>query len=149
MMNLGFTTCNYSWQKSISIILTALEFFTDIVFGLICVLRWAFSALTLRKLFCSHVFDDGHNRRFSNPCSGAQFTCVAMVVPNQRIDFFWGLHCRCNGWYAAAGPNTNFLFTSLKTTGPASELTFMESSPYTFLRRLLISIGLEPCAVRK
>jgi hypothetical protein len=42
------------------------------------------------------------------------------VVPNQRINFLCSLHCRCRGWSAAAGPITNFLFTSLKTTGPAS-----------------------------
>ena len=47
----------------------------------------------------------------------------------------------------AARSVTYVIFTALKTTDPASDPTPMASS-YTLFRRLWISIGLEPSAVR-
>ena len=126
MMNLGFTTYNYSWQKSISLFLTALEFFTDFFSG------W-------------FVF---YGERFRHlPCAGfsvAMFSMTAItadfpnpVVVHSSLMLRWLSRISASTFSvvcivaAAAVPVINFLFTSLKTTGPASELTFMESSPYT------------------
>jgi hypothetical protein len=55
-LNLGFLTSNYSWQRSISILLIALENSAQMLFRAIWCLRWAFLAPTLCKLSCTQVF---------------------------------------------------------------------------------------------
>ena len=65
-----------------------------------------------------------------------------------RIPLTRYLPCRCLGCSVIAGYATNILFTSPKTTEPTCKLTSVVSSPNSLLRRLWISVGLEPFALR-
>jgi hypothetical protein len=56
------------------------------------------------------------------------------VILNQHSNLVFGLSC--HGWLAAVGPVNFVLFTFLKMPDPASEITYMASSPYTLLRRI-------------
>ena len=54
-LNLGFITSNYSWQRSISMHLIALENSAQMLFRAVWCLRWAFLAPTLCKFSYTHV----------------------------------------------------------------------------------------------
>ena len=97
--------------------------------------EFVFVGENFRQPYCTdfpliELSDDGHHRRFSNPCCSAKFTCRDATV-HQNLAF--GLRFRYRGWSAAAGPVTSAFSLLVKRL---TELTSMESSLYTLVGRL-------------
>jgi hypothetical protein len=81
--------------------------------------------------------DDRHKRQFTSPPPPRSLV-VMLRSPRIRaltLSLFS---------VVVAGPVTS-VFTALKTTDPASDLTSVASPRYTLLGRLWIAIGLKPC----
>jgi hypothetical protein len=120
-MNPGFITGIYSWQKSISVFLTALEkFCTDVFSGCFVFDGEQFRHPPWADFSVAKFSDDGRNFRFHNPYCDVQLTSRdAEVIPNQRINALFCLLRRCRGWSATTGLVTSAPFTALKTMDPA------------------------------
>ena len=65
-----------------------------------------------------------------------------------RSSLVFGPSRRCRDCSTAEGPVTNVLFTAVKTTDPASELTPITFSPHKLLGCLRMSTELEPSSIR-
>lgn len=87
-MNPGFITGNYSWQKNISVFLSALEKFCLTVSN---------SGYPVGAMFSvAKNSDDGQSHRFSKPQCGAKSTfCDVKIIPYQRNNLIFGLCDRC------------------------------------------------------
>lgn len=139
LMNPCAITGNYSWQKSICVFLaTLLKFCTGVYLG--CFEHFWYPCCT--NFSVAKLSDDGHNCWFSGPYA-AHSSLVVMRRP------FWvnpvfGLCCHCCGRVCH---QCSFSLLLTQWTQHLTELISMASSPYTLLRHLWISIGLQPFAV--
>lgn len=121
MMDPSFITVNYSWQKSISIFLSALEkLCTDVSSSCSAFNDEHFQLPPYRDFTVVKVSDDDHQCQFSNSYCGAQITGRdAAVIWNQCFSIVCGLYSLCHGWSATAWSVTSV--TTRKTTDPASD----------------------------
>lgn len=121
--NPAFFTVNYSWQKCISILLTALEkFCTDVSSGCSVFNDKHFQHPPYTDFTVVKFSDDDHKCQFSNSYCGAQITGRdAEIIQNQCINVICGLYSLYHGWSAAALSVTSV--TARKTTDPASDWT--------------------------
>jgi len=130
-MKPGFIIGNYSRQKSTSFFLSVLEMFRTHVFSgyLVCDgehLRYPLCADFSEAYFSNH----GHNRRSSDTYCDAKLTCCdAAIIPHQHINLV-----SVSVVAAVVGQllwNFSPIFTALKMTDIASELTSLASSTHT------------------